>query len=686
MNWYSTLYRRHLCDMHIADWDEKFLSEFSPEDYVANLKESKIQLAMIYLQSHFGLCNWPTKSGKTHNHFIKKPNDIKVLIDLCRKNGIKVIGYYSLNFNQWAHDEHKDWRMLTENGVSCRENNISDRSGLCCPNNKNYRNFVYEQIDEMLDYFELDGMFFDMLYWPHVCYCDACKEKYYQERGKGLPYKNKCSYEEWFDFCDMRAKWMGEWAMAVSDYVHSKKPDMPVEHNLSAATSGYESGCRDLVARATDYAGGDLYGGPFSQAFVCNFYRHLSNNQPFEYMTGRCTPNLLTHTVSKTKDQLEQHIMHTCAHHGAFLAIDAIDPVGTMDARVYKTLGEINSKEVLYEPYLTGEAVEDIGLLYSMDSAVNLQNPMGTSQSFLHFATTKRTLNNQTACIQASKHLIGAHIPFGVITKKNVDAFKNYRVIVAPNLNRLDGDTVDALIDYVKNGGCLYFNNCDEKKLFETLIGGKYLGHTPPKKPYIYPTENNENLMPDYSKKYPLPIETAVPMVEGIDKENVLAYIAFAYTSREESIAASFHSDPPGELTKWPAIVEKNYGKGKVIWSAAAPEYHISGDYASLFVEIIKRLLKSSFSVYSNANRNIEIVSFKDRNTVRVSAVNLTELENLFTMPDFTVTVKTGNKVKSVKKLPDGSELPFVLDGEFTTFTVKDLRIMDMFEIELGGE
>jgi hypothetical protein len=40
--WYSDLFRRHLLDMHIEDWDEEFLSAFSPETYVENLKKARI--------------------------------------------------------------------------------------------------------------------------------------------------------------------------------------------------------------------------------------------------------------------------------------------------------------------------------------------------------------------------------------------------------------------------------------------------------------------------------------------------------------------------------------------------------------------------------------------------------------------------------------------------------------------
>ena len=40
--WYTKSYRRHLCDMHIDDWDETFLSEFSPEEYY---KKEKVKTA-----------------------------------------------------------------------------------------------------------------------------------------------------------------------------------------------------------------------------------------------------------------------------------------------------------------------------------------------------------------------------------------------------------------------------------------------------------------------------------------------------------------------------------------------------------------------------------------------------------------------------------------------------------------
>lgn len=202
--WYTNSYRRHLCDMHLDDWSEEFLSKFSPEEYYENLKRANVSNAMIYFQSHVGLCNYPTKVGKMHNGFIGKEDAMKRLVNLCRANGITVTGYYSLNYNNWAHDAHPEWRMVDEKGMSKREVGIAEelecagkapcRYGLCCPNNLEYRDFVTEQIKEMAAFFEVDGMFYDMTFWPQYCRCDSCKKRWEQEVGGELPLK-----EDWTD-------------------------------------------------------------------------------------------------------------------------------------------------------------------------------------------------------------------------------------------------------------------------------------------------------------------------------------------------------------------------------------------------------------------------------------------------------------------------------------------------------
>ena len=64
--WYQKRYRRMLLDMHIPDWDEAFLSEYDPKQMAELYERARGNEVMLYCQSHVGLCNWPTKTGKMH--------------------------------------------------------------------------------------------------------------------------------------------------------------------------------------------------------------------------------------------------------------------------------------------------------------------------------------------------------------------------------------------------------------------------------------------------------------------------------------------------------------------------------------------------------------------------------------------------------------------------------------------
>ena len=120
--WYTKAFRRNLVDMHIDDWDEAFLSEFSPEQYLEYLKRAKVQAPMIYLQSHAGHCYFPTKVGHEHRSMVSEK--VRRLVELCRAEGMFVVGYYSLIYNTFEEDRHPEWRMVDDTeGLSKRQNN-----------------------------------------------------------------------------------------------------------------------------------------------------------------------------------------------------------------------------------------------------------------------------------------------------------------------------------------------------------------------------------------------------------------------------------------------------------------------------------------------------------------------------------------------------------------------------------
>ena len=254
MKWYKNLYRRHLLDMHIEDWDERFLSEFSPDEYVENLKLAKIQCAMIYLQSHVGLCNFPTKVAEEHRAFVGN-DKMQRLIKLCHENGIKVVGYYSLIHNNRAEINHPEWKMIEADGKTPREK--GGRYGFVCPNNEEYRAFVVEQIKEMHENFELDGVFYDMPFWPDSCRCKSCRERWQKEVGGDMP-EPDLKAPRFKEYAKKLQEWMAEFCAFVAQKTHEIMPEVSIEFNNAGIVAfDWTAGSTEKISDVADYAGGD---------------------------------------------------------------------------------------------------------------------------------------------------------------------------------------------------------------------------------------------------------------------------------------------------------------------------------------------------------------------------------------------------------------------------------------------
>ena len=675
--WFENNFRRHLCDMHIDDWDEQFLSRFSPEEYVQNLKTAKIKSAMLYLQSHVGLCYYPTKSGKIHNGFIGKEDAMLRLVKLCREAGIATTGYYSLIYNTWAHDLHPQWRMVSQEGKSRREAagdveemEFSDKSkqaryGLCCPNNMEYRAFVEEQIKEIAEYFPVDGMFYDMLFWPHLCYCESCQKRWAEEVGGELPLHCDWSDPKWLLHIHKRRQWMGEFAQWATDLTKALMPGVSVQHNVSqAALPSQLSSCAEEVVAACDYAGGDLYRGGYGHTFACKFYRSITRYQPFEYMFSRCAPNLAAHTQIKSRDIMRSEVFQTAANHGATLVIDAIDPVGTMDKRVYQQIGDVFDELIPYEPYLVGKPIEDVGLYYSLKSRFNAHGEIYTNFEGVTNALQTMIENNILCGITGGFH-----------------SLDKYKVLVAPALTQMDVYDNQRLIDYVKNGGCLYFSGGDNPALVEEFFHGQIAGRTKEQVVYLAPKDAAQNCFDYFNEDRPLNFNGSAPIVQGIDPDSVLATLTLPYTHQNTKKFASIHSNPPGIKTDIPAMAVTKYGKGTVLWSAVAIECIELYEHRQIFADILKQFFCLRSTIISDAPKDVEVTVFKTDHSLLVNTVLINHDRNARKVEDFTVSVVCDQPPKALALLPQGTDQDCTICANTISFRVSSMGIFKMFEI-----
>ena len=676
--WYKGVFRRQLTDMHIHDEDEAFLSEFNADAYYENLVKAKIQSPMIYLQSHTGLCNYATETARTHKHFLHGENELKRLLKKCKDGGMKVVGYYSLIFNNWAAENHPAWEQVYANGDTWRDR--GQRYGLCCPNNLEYRDFLKVQIDELVREFKdsnLDGLFYDMPYWEVTCHCDACKKRFKEETGMDLPEKEDFKDSTWLRYVKARQDWMVEFVQFVREYTNKVYPSVTVEFNYAAVIGcDWLGGSTEGINDECEFTGGDLYGDLYSHSFACKYYYGVTKNQPFEYMTCRCDKTLREHTITKPQKTLEREILLTAAHHGASLIIDAIDPIGTLDERVYERLGKAFDRQIPFEPYMGR------GNLYSEVAVYFDSKTMYTTDGSDRY--------NRTCAIGAVKKLIEAHVPTAIVSNNRLDNLSKYQMVIAPALQDFDNDAPLKFIEYVKNGGTLYLSGKSDSRLIKEFFGGKVVGETYGDCPYtgvqlgarvyISPKTAFESEFGEFNEKYPLPLTYYLPLMEGADG-NVKATIALPYAPPDYNYHyASIHSCPPWKNTEYPAFIEKTYGKGKVIWCAAMLEYDDREAFKNIFKGIVERNVVKKYDC--KASKGVECVIFEDENASLISLCDLQYDENK-TSGNIPLSVKTDRAPKFVRNIGLNADMVWSYDEKAgiltTTLSVDDFA---MFEIQ----
>lgn len=671
--WYKKSRRRSLVDMHIEDCDERFLSEFSPDAYVAYLKKANIDSAMIYLQSHVGLCHYPTKTGEVHKNLIGREDVIKKTIDKIHEAGMFAVGYYSLIFNTREEDKHPEWRMIDDEKTNTSPHQRGGRYGFLCPNNLEHREFVKSQLREIGEYFDLDGLFLDMTFWPATCRCECCRARFERETGiKNIPALDDFKSADSELFRKARYRWMTDFASDITEFVRTIMPGVTVSHNnASAVAAGWTRGVDESIGDLCDYVTGDIYGTLLGHSFSMKYYRTVSNNQPFEYMLTRFSQNLSQHTLSKTERELTQGVLLTAAHHGANFVIDAIDPVGTVSLDVAELIGKAYAEEKRYEKYLeTGKPVADVGLWYSITG---------------RYSSYDQSVNSLNGSITLGETLGANHVLYDVVTNKTVRDMKKYPIVFAPAIAGIEKEHIDAAKEYVKGGGVLCFSGVESPELLKEFFGGELIGFTDVKNVYSAPTEQGEVLFAPFSEKYPLSLSDKHPLVKMNNPDvSVLATLTLPYSHpTDKTKFASIHSNPPVETTSYPAVAEVSYGKGRALWLGVAFDGYTGRQHRAIIMAMLRRYLaESEQTLVTGAPKMVEAVVYESEREWQISFCNVGDAEDGRIIAPFDVSLKMPKAPERVLLLPDEREMKFSYSDGRLNFTAEQMDLFNMYSIK----
>ncbi len=700
--WFQRGYRRMLVDMHIPDGDPAFLAHYDPAAMAAMYERAGLTSAMIYCQSHVGLCYWPTRTGKMHAGLQGRDVTAELLREL-RHRQIDACAYYSVVYNNWAFLEHPEWRIQPANAAASVAI-AGARYGHCCPNHPGYRAFALAQTTELAGDYAFDGLFFDMTFWPAICVCDHCRDRLRREDGLEIPAAIDWFSPAWCAFQTARERWMAEFADVLTRQAKTVRPGLTVYHNFATAIFNWTLGLPFAASASHDFLGADFYGDALEQLMVSKFMGGLSRTQPIEFMTSCCV-NLNDHVRLKSTDEMRRQAFAATLFAGAFLFIDAINPDGSFNPAIAERIRAIYDETAPYEPFLGGHPVADIALYFSDDSRMDFSEngrPLADAPLWGNQYPHNQAMRGLCRVLQA------AHLPYTIITRKDLPELAKYRVVALPNVLRLTAAEADTFREYVRQGGHLYASG--QTSLTESrgvrhddfLLADVFGCHAAAAAwgavVYLKPADAGVTaaIAPQtHLSHFQAPAspagDRAVPLAPGAAGE-VLATISLPYASPHPGAVsdpnwASIHSSPPWQDGATPALVRNPFGQGVSVYAAAALEA-VDSDANNRLLELLFRQLlgpQPSFSADAHPAVWMNVQHAPERRAFTIAFLNSQTQAPPLPVPELTFTLRAppGMAFTRLAQLPDGTPVPFTRDTDGALqATVRQLELFRMLQAE----
>jgi len=701
-NWHEKYYRRMLLDFHIPDWNPEFLSRFDAEEFADCVASGRMKSATIMTNTHTGLCNYPTSVGKQHDVW-KGRDAIGEMIESLHKRDIAVILYYCTIYTDWYWEQHPEARIVDAEGRSEKllmgSFGNPRRFSVLCPNNAEYRDFVGAQLNELCDRYEFEGVWPDMTFWPTVCFCPSCRDRYTQEFGGEIPSTINWQDPRWVGFQRKRQEWLLEFIRLVTSTIKKRKPEVTVAHQSQTFNHDWLFAPSLEMVEENDWLSADLYGDRHTIGFFAKLFHGVSKRKPFEHLNTWCYPNIHEHVITRTEDELRANVFAAFSNGGAMSFIDAVDPDGNVHRRNYERVAPIFEELERYEPYAGGRLCQDVGIYYSFDnifdSVENGRSLAPARYCFQPGVPPQSATAHRSAAVNLAKTLQQWHLPFGVVTRKDLGRLSDYQLIVLPHLIMLDTEEADALRRYVESGGSLYASKNTSlitvegvrRKDFALsgLFGVSYNGETEPILTYLDPTAAASGLSGEFGGQYPLTLKDSQLLVSPRKDAQVLATITLPYSDPKGTKYASILTDPPGVRTKYPALVLNRFGKGKVLYAAGVLESMDHHSQRELLVRLLLSLCAQPLWFEADGPKCVELILFDQPEQGRCLLHLLNIQEPLPNVPVHGMTVRLNLQGKTPGKLtvlPFGQALTYRIEHPWLTFTVPELNLYRLVCLE----
>ena len=649
-------------------------ADFDPEEFVRVLDEARVDFITVFAKCNLGMAYYPTKVGTVHPSL--RQDLLGQMVEACHRRDIAVAAYWNAGLDHQMALQHRDWAILGDDGRVYGQDPLEHFFRSMCFASP-WSGHLAAMIEEVLDAYEIDGVFLDC--WQYGAGCQGY-ECALAMRQAGM---DPTDPEERIRHQNQKKM---DFICRIRKMIDQKRPEatyflngIPYDLQLSLATH------IDLESLPSGGWGYDNF--PWKVRYLRPRTDHVVG------MTGRFHRCWGDFGGLRTQAGLDYDCFQAISHAAACGIGDHLHPRGRLNAEVYRRIGSTYRRiEALQEWTHNAKALTDIAVV------VALPAPVGVSLS-----------EDQRQVVGTTRALAELKQQFDILGLE--DDWSDYATLVLLDGIRLNPDRLKKLRDHIAAGGRILSTGTAgmraEADEWPEEWGLRFRGPEMCEPSFLVTAEG---FCPDIPT---CELTAGAPGValEAVPGTQRLAEVVQPYFNRHWD---GFHGHlylPPDKPAGRPAITRK----GAIIHFASAifldyaenanplhrslvgaalgllldnPLVRVSGlpSFARLtltvqaertMVHILSYVPERRTGGFTGAGTTPQIGQKEDEHRQK----NLEIIEEPITLRNVQVSLRK-QAVKHVYLAPSSAELPFTVNGPRVTFTVPEVVGYQMIVVE----
>lgn len=655
-------FRQIHLDFHTGEKIPGIASDFNAYDFAETLKEAGVNSITCFARGHHGMIYYDSEKfpERVHPHLENK-NLLKEQIEACHERDINVPVYITVQWDYYTAREHPEWLALDEEGnpIGTPVFEPGFYRMLCV--NTPYRDFLKEQTAEVMENFDVDGIFYDIVK-VEECTCKYCQAGM---KEQGL---NPANAEDRKQYAQSM---INDFKREMSQFVHKYNEDCTIFYNKGHVGPAH----RPVKEAYTHFELESLPSGGWGYLHFPIAMRYARTlGLDCLGMTGKFHTSWGDFHSFKNEEALAFECFQMLALNAKCSIGDQLEPGGELSQPVYDLIGSVYKQVEAKEAWCEGaEAVTEIGVL--------------TPEEFsgIDGLRLAPSLMGVTRMLQERGY------QFDIIDSGT--DFSAYKVLILPDNIPVDDDFAAKLEQYIDNGGRVaasYKSGLDPDNESFNLnnLGVKLKGEAPYSPDFIVPEKQLAQGLPETEH---------VMYLKGLEVEaegdsEVLSMTNVPYFNRTWEHFCSHRHTPSAGKEGYPAVVQ---GEGTIYFMHPLfTQYNKNAPHwcKQLFLNALELLLPeqlvehdgpSTLHVYLNQQQE------KERQILHLlhyiperRSQDIDIIEDVIPLYNINISLAAADNIKEVKLAPEGENLDFEQKEGRVIFELPELKGHQMVELK----